>query len=77
VNARQHYAKLSKMRQSAMMACGSQVLALAKVVGRQILDTSIMISFKQLLNLAPNLMEYMKSQVFLELTHKAYHQEDV
>jgi hypothetical protein len=34
------------------------------------LDTSIKISFEQLLDLAPNHIEYVNFQVFLEPTHK-------
>jgi hypothetical protein len=49
-----------------MMASGSLELALAKVVGRQILDTSIRISLCQFLNLVPNITDYVKSQVFPE-----------
>jgi hypothetical protein len=49
-----------------MMACGSLELTLAKVVGHQILDISITISLGQLLNLTPNLTDYVKSQVFFQ-----------
>jgi hypothetical protein len=44
---------------------------MAKVVGRQVLDKSITISLGQLLDLAPNLTDYVKSQVFPELTTKS------
>jgi hypothetical protein len=37
---------------------------MAKVVGRQVLDTSITVSLGQLLDLVPNLTNYVKSQVF-------------
>jgi hypothetical protein len=43
---------------------------MAKVVGRQVLDTSITILLGQLLDLAPNLTDYVKFQVFLEPTIK-------
>jgi hypothetical protein len=51
----QHYSGQSTTRQCEMMA---------KVVGRQVLDTSITVSLGQLLDLVPNLTNYVKSQVF-------------
>jgi hypothetical protein len=51
-SAGQHYLGQSTTRQREMMA---------KVVGHQVLDMSITISLEQLLDLAPNLTNYMKS----------------
>ena len=41
---------------------------MAKVVGHQVLNMSITISLEQHLDIAPNLIDYVKSQVFLEPT---------
>jgi hypothetical protein len=66
----QHYSGQRNTVQREMMGCGSLELALAKVVGHQIMDTSITISLGELLNLTPNLTDYVKSQVFPEPTTK-------